>query len=262
MLCSAWSAAPPAAASAQADDGHEDRRASLDRLSQTTVMDQHRTGITVDRGRLTFMESTWPERVRFKVDDFLSSSTYPRLSILGTSTGVLLAMATLSFWRLSGVQMEPREAAWRAWTTIADPGTHTLTPSGQGRMRSVGVIFTLGGLFFFALLIGLVNDGITTCASCYSPNTEGFCLCLRLDARTVFECICAISADLDDLQAGRTKAVVSNHVVVAGFSHKLKTVLAEFGKADRDGRSVSCTCCWPTCCRTSCCARPLGSPVS
>jgi hypothetical protein len=51
--------------------------------------------------------------------------------------------------------------------------------------------------------------------------------------------VCAVCADLDDLQAGRTKAVVSNHVVVAGFSHKLKTVLAEFGKADRNGRSVS-----------------------
>lgn len=191
MLCSAWSAA----ASAQAEGGHGDRRASLDRASQTTVMDQHRTGITVDRGRLTFTESKWSERLRFQVDDFLSSSTYPRLSILGTSTGVLLAMATLSFWRLSGVQMEPREAAWRAWTTIADPGTHTLTPGGQGRMRSVGVIFTLGGLFFFALLIGLVNDGITTCASRYFPHSEGFCLCFRLAARAVLEsitCVCRV----------------------------------------------------------------------
>ena len=46
-------------------------------------------------------------------------------------------------------------------------------------------------------------------------------------------------SDLDDLEGGRSKAVLSNHVVVAGFSHKLKTVLTEFGKADRDGRSVS-----------------------
>ena len=50
--------------------------------------------------------------------------------------------------------------------------------------------------------------------------------------------MCTFS-DLDDLEGGRSKAVLSNHVVVAGFSHKLKTVLTEFGKADRDGRSVS-----------------------
>eukprot|EP01043_Picozoa_sp_COSAG02_P022406 COSAG02_NODE_1164_length_14157_cov_2.925096_6_plen_761_part_00 len=174
-------------------------------MRQATVIDEHRPGVTVDKGRLTFTESTWSERLRFMVDDFLSSTTYPRLAILGTSTGVLLGLATLSFWRLSGVKMAPREAVWVAWTTIADPGTHTLTPTGQGRMRSVGVVFTLGGLFFFALLIGLVNDGI--------------------------------SSYLDELEGGRTKAVVSNHVVVAGFSHKLKTVLEEFGKADRDGRS-------------------------
>jgi hypothetical protein len=58
--------------------------------------------------------------------------------------------------------MSRKEALWTAWTTIADPGTHTLLPAGQGRMRGLGVTFTLGGLFFFALLIGLVNDSISS----------------------------------------------------------------------------------------------------
>ena len=44
--------------------------------------------------------------------------------------------------------------------------------SGAGRMRSVGVVFTLGGLFFFALLISLVNDGISSCPSTHHARSD------------------------------------------------------------------------------------------
>lgn len=162
-----WSTWQPASTRADTSGEHQDRRATVDSAAQATVIGQHRAQITtLDKGKLVVEDATWAERLRFRVDDYLSSSVYPRLSILGTSTGVLLGVATVSFWRFSGVEMAFREAVWTAWTTIADPGTHTLTPSGQGRMRSVGVVFTLGGLFFFALLIGLVNDGIESCRPC------------------------------------------------------------------------------------------------
>jgi len=45
-------------------------------------------------------------------------------------------------------------------------------------------------------------------------------------------------ADMDELEGGRGKALVRDHVVIAGWSSKLKTVLSEFGKADALGRSV------------------------
>jgi hypothetical protein len=133
-----------------------------------TVTQQHKHAChyqSLDTGKAVFKEATLQERLHFALEDFISTSSYPRMIILGASTGVLFGMSTLSFWRFGGVDMAPREAMWHAWTTIADPGTHTLTPAGKGKMRTVGVVYTLGGLCIFALLIGLVNDGI----SAYPP---------------------------------------------------------------------------------------------
>ena len=53
--------------------------------------------------------------------------------------------------------LAPPPSARLAWTIIADPGTHTLLPRAQKSARAVGVVFTLGGMAFFALLIGLVR---------------------------------------------------------------------------------------------------------
>ena len=115
-----WSAG----AAAQAESG--DRRAAR------TVIERHRSELSADKGKLSFQEPTWLERLHFAVDDLLSSSSHPRLMILGSSTAALLGVATASFWRLSGVKMPAQDALWVAWTTIADPGTHTLTPPGKG----------------------------------------------------------------------------------------------------------------------------------
>ena len=48
----------------------------------------------------------------------------------------------------------------------------------------------------------------------------------------------AVFADMDELEGGRGKALVRDHVVIIDWSSKLKTVLSEFGKADALGRSV------------------------
>jgi hypothetical protein len=120
------------------------------------------TGPVNDKGKHVFQPPTLRERLLFAVDDFLSTTHFPRLAILGGSTGLLLAVASGAYYYTGGVPMSRKEALWTAWTTIADPGTHTLLPAGQGRMRGLGVTFTLGGLFFFALLIGLVNDSISS----------------------------------------------------------------------------------------------------
>jgi hypothetical protein len=152
-----------------------------------------------DHGKARYAEPTLLEQLYFAVDDFLATSSSPRLAVLTASTGLLLALGSASFaWVNRHVPGHRAESVWLAWTIIADPGTHTLLPRAQKSARAVGVVFTLGGMAFFALLIGLVNDKI---------------------------------ADyLDEVQAGQSRVLVKGHVVVAGWSSKLPSLLTEFGK--------------------------------
>ena len=128
----AWVGGTGAAAAALAWSAGAAQAESGDRRAARTVIERHRSELSADKGKLSFQEPTWLEKLHFAVDDLLSSSSHPRLMILGSSTAALLGVATASFWRLSGVKMPAQDALWVAWTTIADPGTHTLTPPGKG----------------------------------------------------------------------------------------------------------------------------------
>eukprot|EP00928_Gymnodinium_smaydae_P041379 TRINITY_DN28013_c0_g1_i1.p1 TRINITY_DN28013_c0_g1~~TRINITY_DN28013_c0_g1_i1.p1 ORF type:complete len:795 (-),score=115.48 TRINITY_DN28013_c0_g1_i1:250-2634(-) len=175
---------------------------------ESSEIDLQGARVSPDLGKVAFEEPTPFEKLHFLVDDYLNTSGHPRVAILSGTTGLLLTLGAVTFYHGSGVKLSAREALWIAWTTLVDPGTHTVIPSSQWRMRLISIIFTLGGLMFFALLIGLMTDGV--------------------------------SAYMDELAGGDSRLLVSDHILLLGWSAKVPSMLTQIGK-DFDA-STSSTC--------------------
>ena len=91
----------------------------------------------------------------------------------------------------------PRQAIWRAWTVVVDPGTHTIMK--RSPQRAASVVFTIGGLLFFALLVGLVNE--------------------------------EISSTFDDMQSGRSRVIEKDHLLLLGWSTKAASCVEQLALA-------------------------------
>lgn len=100
------------------------------------------------------------------------------------------------------VAVRPGDALWSSWTFVADPGTHVTV---EGLIpRLVSVIITLGGFFSFALLVGLIAEGI--------------------------------GERVDQLKRGRSPVVESGHTLILGWSDKVLPLIRELAIANESER--------------------------
>uniref|UniRef100_A0A6B2KZP9 RCK N-terminal domain-containing protein n=1 Tax=Arcella intermedia TaxID=1963864 RepID=A0A6B2KZP9_9EUKA len=97
------------------------------------------------------------------------------------------------------------ESLWRAWTFVADPGTHAGEDTAGSRLASLFI--TLGGFVSFALLIGLVGE--------------------------------LVGQRVEDLKKGRSKVLEHNHTLVLGWNEKVISFLNNLAIANESLPSAS-----------------------
>lgn len=117
-----------------------------------------------------------------------------KLVALLVLTMVMVLAGALLYW----AAVRSPDALWISWTYVADPGSHVGEASLSGRLA--GAAITLTGFFTFALLVGLVADGITS--------------------------------RVDELRRGRSRVIERGHTLVLGWSDKLLPLLHEFALAN------------------------------
>lgn len=121
------------------------------------------------------------------------------LILLLLLTGVFCLVGGIVYYLLhSPGDLSLLECIFRAWTFVADPGTHAGEEGFGSRVASF--VITLGGFLSFAILLGLVGD--------------------------------TISDKIEHLRRGRNKIIESNHVLIIGWSEKIYCFLENMAIAN------------------------------
>jgi voltage-gated potassium channel Kch len=141
----------------------------------------------------------WIDRVRYWIDNTFSKGTSALIVMLGALTFVIITAAA-ALLALSGINqagtdgnLDFGEAAWQALMHTFDSGA-VGADTGPG-YRLVMLIVTIGGIFVFSTLIGVLTSGL-----------EG---------------------KIEELRKGRSRVIEQNHIVILGWSEQIFTILSE-----------------------------------
>ncbi len=134
----------------------------------------------------------------YKIDKLMSRSPKFKLFGLFFISIIFFLIGTVSYALFVNDQ-NIFSAAWIAWTYLADPGSHVGELSRNGRV--LGILITLAGLFFFALLISLISDGI--------------------------------NERVDKLRSGRSSIIENNHFLILGWSDKIYSLISQLVLANK-----------------------------
>ena len=134
------------------------------------------------------------DRLRYRLDLLMTARPLAKLWALFMVTMGMVAIGG-AIWAMT---VHPADALWSSWTFVADPGTHVTV---EGLIpRLVSVVITLGGFFSFALLVGLIAEGI--------------------------------GERVDQLKRGRSPVVESGHTLILGWSDKVLPLVRELAIAN------------------------------
>jgi len=90
------------------------------------------------------------------------------------------------------------EGIWAAWTFMADPGTHADVQTSEQRI--MGSIITLGGILFFASILGVTVD--------------------------------IVHEKMDALRQGKSKIIETGHTLILGWTEKTFHIVEELVEAN------------------------------
>ncbi|CAK9031960.1 Ion channel CASTOR, partial [Durusdinium trenchii] len=135
----------------------------------------------------------------YRMDYLLSNwaSAKPVALLLATYL-LIMSGAMLYFSLCDDEEITFGEAVWVSWTFVADPGTHAEERSSLA--RAVALLLTIGGMLIFALMIGIIADGVSDL--------------------------------LDDLKKGRSRVIESGHTLLLGWSDKVIPTIRELAIAN------------------------------
>lgn len=127
------------------------------------------------------------------------------LAVCGLLQVIVGACAYFLVWRLEPGDPRDRdsinafsESMWEAWTFMADPGSHAKVLFADQRI--IGSLITLGGIIFFASILGLTVD--------------------------------IVREKMDSLRQGKSKIVEKNHTLILGWTEKTVHIIEELCKAN------------------------------
>jgi ion channel POLLUX/CASTOR len=149
--------------------------------------------------------ATFGDRLRYQFDNFMSRGTIALVGALFVVTLLMVLVATLIevFARLrpgqSTAALSLAEAFWGVTMHTIDTGTVTVDTDWSSRL--VGFVITLGGIFVFSALIGVLASGL-----------EG---------------------RLSELRRGRSRVIETGHTVILGWSPQVFTIVSELAFANR-----------------------------
>ncbi|MBA3972517.1 MAG: potassium transporter TrkA, partial [Bacteroidetes bacterium] len=151
---------------------------------------------------------SFSQKFRYKFDNMMSKGPVAMISLLALMSFfvVVLAGLVLSIFRIAPADGEPMtflESAWQSLMRTMDAGT--VGGDSGWTYRIVGLIVTLGGIFIFSALIGVLSNGIND--------------------------------KLDQLRKGRSFVIEKDHTLILGWSSKVFTIISELVKANENQKN-------------------------
>ena len=142
------------------------------------------------------------ERMLYYIDNWLSKGTLPTIILLFAITGLMVFMIAILALVFGG-QDSLAHSLWETMNHAFDPGVLSGDTGGKVFLFLM-LLATLIGVFFLAMLIGLINDGIQSRVSEMSKGIEA--------------------------------VVESDHVVILGFNESTFIIIGELIEAYRNQR--------------------------
>jgi voltage-gated potassium channel Kch len=154
------------------------------------------------------LETTWRDRLRYRVDEFFGRGTIALiLGLFAVSLLIIVIIAIVVSATGIGEDRGFLELIWMGLLRTLDPGT---MGGDQGLPGFLGAMLavTLGGIFVISALIGIINTGIQD--------------------------------RLAELRKGKSRVIESDHTVILGWNQQVFTILAELigANANQRGRSI------------------------
>ncbi|CAL5195113.1 unnamed protein product [Lathyrus oleraceus] len=134
--------------------------------------------------------------IAYRVDVFLSVYPYAKPLVLLFATLLLILIGGLALFGVTSDDLV--HCLWLSWTYVADSGNHANSEGIGPRLVAVSISF--GGMLIFAMMLGLVSDGI--------------------------------SEKFDSLRKGKSEVVEQNHTLILGWSDKLGSLLNQLSIAN------------------------------
>ena len=145
-------------------------------------------------------KKTFKERILYYIDIWLSKGTLPTIILLFAITGLLVFVIALLAVMFGGKD-SLASSLWDTMNHAFDPGV--LSGDTGGRIfLFLMLLATLIGVFFLAMLIGLINDGI--------------------------------QSRVAEMSKGIEAVVESDHVVILGFNESTFIIIGELIEAYRN----------------------------
>eukprot|EP00667_Euglena_gracilis_P003442 EG_transcript_3453 len=132
----------------------------------------------------------------YRADFWLSTNTYAKPIALGSFTLVLILIGAGLRLLLTAPTMGV--SLWESWIFVVDTSAHADEESTGARLSAL--LMTVGGMFIFAMMIGLISDGL--------------------------------AAQLDSLASGSAGVLECDHIVILGWSNKLMPLIRELTLAN------------------------------
>ena len=154
------------------------------------------------------METSWRDRLRYRVDEFFGRGTIALiLGLFAVSALIIVIIAVLVVITGSAAGVPFSRLVWMGLLRTLDPGTMG-ADEGDATFLGAMLIVTLGGIFVISALIGIINTGI--------------------------------QGRLAELRKGRSRVIESGHTVILGWNQQVFTILSELvgANANQNGGSV------------------------
>ena len=145
-------------------------------------------------------------KLKYRFDNLMSKGTGALIGSLALVTLLMITIVSFVVWVTgSGDGTGFLTLFWMGVLRSLDPGT---MGGDTGSFLFVGAMFviTLGGIFIFSILVGLLTTGI--------------------------------SSKLESLQKGHSAVVESNHTVILGWSSQIFTILSELVEANSNHKNA------------------------
>jgi voltage-gated potassium channel Kch len=145
-------------------------------------------------------QPTFAERFRYEFDNVLAKGTGALIAVLAALTLIIMVIATIvaAIFQLSP-DVDAGHMMWMLLMRIMDAGA-VGGDSGSWSYLFLMLAVTLGGIFVFSALIGVLSAG--------------------LEER------------LSEMRKGKSKVIESNHTVILGWGPQIFTVLSELIEAN------------------------------
>ncbi|MFI5204736.1 MAG: hypothetical protein ACHQF2_09595 [Flavobacteriales bacterium] len=151
---------------------------------------------------------TLAQKIRYKFDNLMSKGPIAMIGLLAfiSLIVVILAAGVIAIFQVKpegGESLDFAEGAWQSLMRTMDAGT---VGGDQGAgFRTVAIVVTLGGIFIFSALIGVLSNGI--------------------------------NEKLEKLRKGKSFVIEKNHTLILGWSSKIFTIISELVIANENQKN-------------------------